>query len=767
MASLEEAQRRTAPYVPVALADGTGPLLHPRLQLCLDRLREYSDAVDMEFPLPGRRHEEAVLRSYWTSSGEALAHEGTRIALVLEGICKRLPHPSKVASAKSAMAKADPAMFGTAAPPSKAKAKGKPVKRKGKAAKVRIGGPDAEAAEGELDTLLGQLEHAADRFVAGAQHLCRGHCETFRGDVRNSTKRVLDGSACVLLSAVPPAFQGRELDSLTSLAVSASAGKLDQSAKALSDLAQHDGASAMRRLVKLALLTKESFEEMWGGDEEPPPRPKPEDVRGMLFQPADHDDEETHHTGAGSSEDGEWSDGDFDDMMDDDEWKSDPVACERWWRAQLAYRQFGAFNSLADSVMVNCSKMLRADLSYWRPDLRVKGGASKAAAASSVGASSSSTAAKAVVSLKTQSHASEESTQGEEGDGWWWFEMPVLARRELQLRYAWLDMVSEAFEHAANAMITFGDAATDTTDPVTLARGACEMIVAVGHLIEAMLPGATLPGVHALWTAAKCILEGQEIPAEVAEAARDLVVPDHRSGTGSLLQPTEAFLRAVQALAGTRASELASLTGRPPSAMLTETTTLQECLPSLVVTGVEEERHHEFVAALRRLGLPSSSGGSFGVQRTEERSLDTDTQEREEGDMVFDTPETVPDAARGVAESLGAPCEWDALPDTDPAAFLDESEPSTEAATTETAAVDGAHLSREQLALQTLLGDAACIDPLTAWNLQGTAFLAMQRFASSVPELEELGIAPQMDEVTGPESEHFGSAEAQGVDDNE
>ena len=116
--------------------------------------------------------------------------------------------------------------------------------------------------------------------------------------------------------------------------------------------------------------------------------------------------------------------------------------------------------------------------------------------------------------------------------------------------------------------------------------------------------------------------------------------------------------------------------------------------------------------------------------------------EREEAEAKFTTEETVPEPARKVAAEAAAAAGLPspAFDRVDTGARAVDSDAACASPGAETEA-DLPEFPLEQVAQFALLADAACADPLTAWNLAETAYLSMLSCASLVRELATAGFA--------------------------
>jgi len=731
-------------FVPVAFGDARVRFALPRLQRCFIRLHEALACIDAAPEDDAPRHEDVALREYVVVAAGALAHEGNRIAVALPEVLSRHPTPSELDALKKIAAETSPAMFGVGAPKAAGKKSASAKKKGGKPKKRR---PKASGAssptEKELDAVLLSFEKCASDLVAGVQQYCRGHSRTFASDVQLAAKRLLDSCGCGLLAAVPAEFHADAPEALGGGATGASAaasssapsgrsrgpslaamhvvqasGMVAVRAKAFEALPKHDMAAVMRRLIGFAKLVGDATEALWGARTDPPDRPTPAALRdaGPLLEEDEAEAEEDEGEDGGR----EFTDADFDDWDEDDEddddeddgddddgdgaaargaaaargrWSSDARCCERWWRC---YRSLGRLRKVTmrlDAMVVHASKTFRSDLAPWRPELGGRRAAAAAAAAAS-GAGSAS---------------------GEPSRRWWLVRMGEPARRELELRYAWADGVADALDGASDALITLGDATGDPADVEALREGAAAAVAAVGALVDAALPGASPPEVRQLRDAAAALLPGaatgRKGPPAVSAAVRTAA---------------RALGRARWAALGLSVPEGDAAAG-------------DSWLDPLLVPGSGDAER------LRAGSLASSSAGVLAGQATEEVDLDA-APERDDGEATFDVPETEPEAARAAAatlcKDLGLPApSFEGSEDGLAEAALAgrEAAPAPDSASREHGGSVGA-LPLEQQAIQCLLADAACADPMTAWNLGQTALVAMRHLAGLVRELDAAGL---------------------------
>ena len=374
-----------------------------------------------------------------------------------------------------------------------------------------------------------------------------------------------------------------------------------------------------------------------------------------------------------------------------------------------------------DAVILRSSKTLRTDLAPWRPDLAPKTKKLSAAAARRARAQASGagavilggtgTAAAAAAGGSGSAAAKPAKPPSSKPTAEWWLRrMPDVAQRELELRFAWMDGLAAALDGASDAMINFADAMTDPRDAKAMRDGAVAVVAALGHVAEAALPGMSHPGVAELRNAALA-----ELGRPQADAER---MPSE------LLAAVDRLGKARQALA---AGDSALSSGEPASQ--------REAMAALLVPAGAE-------AASRAVALTSSSAGIRTMQSSTKVDLD-ELAEREEAEAKFTTEETVPEPARKVAAdaaaAAGLPCPSFDLASTeaDAVGSCVASCPAPEAEVE----AELPEFPLEQVAQFALLADAACADPLTAWNLAETAYLSMLSCASLVRELAAAGFA--------------------------
>ncbi|KAA0159759.1 hypothetical protein FNF28_05722 [Cafeteria roenbergensis] len=777
-------------FVPVAFARADKLFRLERLQTCFISLHEALAclAVDVEESEP--RHEDEQLRPYVVAAAASLAHEANRVALALPDICARHPTPEALALQRRVMEETNATMLRSAAAGSasarkaakKPRKPGKPSKRSKATSKSKLTGVEAE-----LDVVLSGFEKAATALAAGVQQYVRGHSATFAEDVRLAARRLIDSCGCAMLAAVPdslriygpgdagapPATAASGAGGAASAGAGAvigpapasdpaatrrlvqSAAMASRHAAAFNDLPKHDSAATMRRLMRFVNLSREGMEELWGGTDDPPERP----TAAALAAAGDVFAGEESGAEAGADEEGdgptpEFTDQDFDNWDEEDEdedededgdedeaagahseagaaqaagarrtggWRKDPLSCERWWRAHRSFRRMKKLILCLDAVILRSSKTLRTDLAPWRPDLAPKTKKLSAAAARRARAQASGagavilggtgTAAAAAAGGSGSAAAKPAKPPSSKPTAEWWLRrMPDVAQRELELRFAWMDGLAAALDGASDAMINFADAMTDPRDAKAMRDGAVAVVAALGHVAEAALPGMSHPGVAELRNAALA-----ELGRPQADAER---MPSE------LLAAVDRLGKARQALA---AGDSALSSGEPASQ--------REAMAALLVPAGTE-------AASRAVALTSSSAGIRTMQSSTKVDLD-ELAEREEAEAKFTTEETVPEPARKVAAdaaaAAGLPCPSFDLASTeaDAVGSCVASCPAPEAEVE----AELPEFPLEQVAQFALLADAACADPLTAWNLAETAYLSMLSCASLVRELAAAGFA--------------------------